>query len=169
MGPSQSSGDRKRRVVTGWPCALCGTREPLYSLKLEKMSRRPPMRWKTGWRGGESRRQEEKAGVDTHSTAWGVSPGPLRPGPCVAWTGSLLGCQDGEGLVDLHHGDDEEAAGQQEGRPEEIEEEGLGPVEALVQDAGLIRPRCREAVENSELVEPVSDFLHVGPGRRVVA
>lgn len=112
--------------------------------------------------GGEGR-----GGHTQHSL--GGLPGAPAAQPCVAWTGSLLGCQDGEGLVDLHHGDDEEAAGQQEGRPEEIEEEGLGPVEALVQDAGLIRPRRREAVENPELVEPVSDFLHVGPGRRVVA
>lgn len=85
VGPSQSSGDRKRRVVTGWPCALCGTREPLYSLKLEKTSRRPPMRWKTGWRGGESRRQEEKAGW-THTAQPGGSPrGPCGPGR--AWHG----------------------------------------------------------------------------------
>lgn len=127
------------------------------------------MRWKTGWSGGERRKAggEGRGGHAEHSL--GIPPGPLRPGPRVAWTGSLLGRQDGEGLVDLHHGDDEEAAGQQEGRPEEIEEEGLGPVEAPVQDAGLVRPRRREAVENPELVESGSDFLHVGPGRRVVA
>lgn len=119
--------------------------------------------------GGESRKAGGEGRGGHAEPSLGVSPGPLRPGPCVAWTGSLLGCQDGEGLVDLHHGNDEEAAGQQEGRPEEIEEEGLGPVEALVQDAGLIRPCRREAVENPELVESVSDFLHVGPGCRVVA
>lgn len=83
-------------------------------------------------------------------------------------TGLLLSRQDGEGLVDLHHDDDEEASGQQEGGPEEREQEGLGPVEAPVQDPGLILPRGREAVENPVLVEIVSDFLHVGPGQLVV-
>lgn len=82
--------------------------------------------------------------------------------------GLLLGRQDGEGLVDLHHDDNEEAAGQQEGGPEEGEEEGLGPVEALIQDAGLVLPSGGEAVENLVLVELGSNFLHVGPGRLVV-
>lgn len=86
----------------------------------------------------------------------------------VAETGLLLSRQDGEGLVDFHHGDDEEATGQQERGPEEREEEGLGPVEAPVQDPGLILPRGREAVENLVLMEFVSDFLHVGPGHLVV-
>lgn len=86
----------------------------------------------------------------------------------MASTGLLLRCQDGERLVDLHHGDDEEAPCQQERRPEEGEEEGLWPVEAPVQDAALVLPSCREAVENPVLVELGSDLLHVGPGRLVV-
>lgn len=79
-----------------------------------------------------------------------------------------LGCQDGEGPVELHHGDDEEAAGQQEGGPEEGDEEGLRPVEAPVQRAGLVAPGRGEAAEDAVLVEVGSDPLHVGPGRRVV-
>lgn len=98
----------------------------------------------------------------------GVPPGPCGPGGAVAWGSLLLGGQDGEGLVDFHHGDDEEAAGQQEGGPEQREEKGLRPVEAPVQDAGLVLPRHREAQENAVLVESVSDGLHVGPGRLVV-
>lgn len=56
------------------------------------------------------------------------------------WRGLLLSCQDGEGLVDLHHGDNEETSSQQEGRPEEREEQGPGPIETLVQDSGLVLP-----------------------------
>ena len=82
--------------------------------------------------------------------------------------GLLLGCQDGEGLVDLHHDDNEEATGQQEGGPEEGEEEGLGTVEALVQDTRLILPSRGEAVENLALVEFGSNLLHIGPGHLVV-
>lgn len=82
--------------------------------------------------------------------------------------GLLLGRQDGEGLVDLDHGDDEEAPGEQEGRPEEREEQGLRSVEAPVQDPGLVLARGREAVEHLVLVEIVSDFLHIGPGHLVV-
>lgn len=58
----------------------------------------------------------------------------------MAWIGLLLSRQDGKGLVDLHHGDNEEATGQQEGGPEEREEQGLGSIEAPVQDSGLILP-----------------------------
>lgn len=107
-----------------------------------------------------------------HGYTNGVQP-RVPPVPChlssvVAETGLLLSRQDGEGLVGLHHGDDEEATRQQEGGPEEGEEEGLGPVEAPVQDSGLVLPRGREAVEDLVLVELVSDFLHVGPGHLVV-
>lgn len=127
------------------------------------------MLWKTdwvGWEGGWEGRGKR------HGYTNGAQP-RARPAPCdltsvVTCTGLLLSRQDGEGLVDLHHDDDEEASGQQEGGPEEREQEGLGPVEAPVQDPGLILPRGREAVENPVLVEIVSDFLHVGPGQLVV-
>lgn len=79
-----------------------------------------------------------------------------------------LGRQDGQGLVDLHHDDDEQAAGQQKGGPEEREEEALGPIEAPVQDAGLILPSRGEAEEILVLMKPGSDLLHVGPGHLVV-
>ena len=58
------------------------------------------------------------------------------------WIGLLLSCQDGKGLVYLDHGDDEETSSQQEGGPEEREEEGLGPIEAPIQDSGLVLPGC---------------------------
>lgn len=98
----------------------------------------------------------------------GTHPAPGGPSSDVVWMGLLLGCQDGEGLVDLHHGDNEEATGQQEGGPEEGEEEGLGTVEALIQDTRLILPSRGEAVENLALVEFGSNLLHIGPGHLVV-
>lgn len=86
----------------------------------------------------------------------------------MAWMALLLGRQDGQVLVALHHGDNEEATGQQEGGPEEGEEEGLGPVEAPEQHAGFVPWRCGEAVEDLLLLEVGSDLFHVGPGRLVV-
>lgn len=62
----------------------------------------------------------------------GAHPVPLGPGSPAAWRGLLLSRQDGKGLIDLHHGDNEETSGQQEGGPEEREEQGPGPIEPLV-------------------------------------
>lgn len=80
----------------------------------------------------------------------------------------LLGRQDGEWPIDLHHGNNEEATGEQEGGPEEGGKESLGPIETLVQDARLILPHRREAVENLALMELGSDLLNISPGHLVV-
>lgn len=119
----------------------------------------------------DCRETEGRQGEEEWVPKW-VQPGahqvPCSLSSVVAWMGLFLGCQDGEGLVDLHHGDNEEATGQQEGGPEEEEEEVPGSIEALVQDAGLIFLSRGEAVENPVLVEFGSDLLHISPGPLVV-
>lgn len=122
------------------------------------------MQWIAGkqW-GGRGRRNGYPSGWQP-----GAHQVPCSLSSVVAWMGLFLGCQDGEGLVDLHHGDNEEATGQQEGGPKEEEEEVPGSVEALVQDAGLIFLGRGEAVENPVLVEFGSDLLHISPGPLVV-
>ena len=108
----------------------------------------------------------EGEGATAEEGAWDTSGSGLRGRwACVDLP---LGRQDGQGLVDLHHDDDEQAASQQKGGPEEREEEALGPIEAPVQDAGLILPSRGEAEEILVLMEPGSDLLHVGPGHLVV-
>lgn len=83
------------------------------------------------------------------------------------WIGLPLSSQDGEGPVEFHHGDNEEATSQQEGGPEEGEEQGLRPIEAPIHNAGL-NLRCREAVESLVLVEIGSDLLHISQSHLVV-
>lgn len=124
------------------------------------------MLWKTNWVDGEG--EWEGRGKRRGWVQPRVPPAPCDLSSVMTCTALLLSCQDGEGLVDLHHDDDEEASGQQEGGPEKREQEGLGPIEAPVQDPGLILARGREAIENPVLVEIVSDFLYVGPGQLVV-
>lgn len=122
------------------------------------------MPWKTrGSAGGEWKGRGNRRG---HSL--GFPPAPCRPSSGVAWARLLLCRQDGEGLVDFHHGNNEEATGQQGGGPQEREEKGLWPVEPPVQDARLVLLSRREAEENPGLMEVLSDFLHVRPGLLVV-
>ena len=75
--------------------------------------------------------QVEKAWVCKWGAALGSQPVPCALTSGMAWLALLLGRQNGQVLVALHHGDNEEATGQQEGGPEEGEKKGLGPVEAL--------------------------------------
>lgn len=44
----------------------------------------------------------------------------------------------------------------------------MGPVEALVHDAGLVDLRCRKAIEFMVLIEIGSDLLHICQGCLVV-